>query len=132
MEGKELEGKNYLVLYYKNPGPKYPVISIVGTLFIRENAYKFHLILDGEKILLDEPTLQLNENQTNKNEIKIILVEDKTMKDMKCMFECCHSLKKISSESKWDCQNVLYIERMFFECTSLNYIAPTLEFTSLL
>ena len=132
MEDNELEGKNYLVLYYKNTNHEYPVMKVFGTLFIRKNSYMFHIILDGEKILLDEPTLRLNEEQNQRSEIKIILIEDKLMQDLKFMFEDCASLKKISSESKWDCDRVLDIERMFFGCKSLNYIAPTLEFTSLL
>ena len=46
MEDNELEGKNYLVLYYKNTNHEYPVMKVFGTLFIRKNSYMFHIILD--------------------------------------------------------------------------------------
>ena len=129
MEDKELEGKNYLVLFYKTT--EEIGIKILGYNFVKENQDKYHIIIEGKKRKGGSPYIDIYDYQREKGEAKIILIEDETIRDMSYMFDECDLLKMISPESKWDCKHVYNIQRMFFDCASLNYICPTFAFTSL-
>ena len=130
MEDTELEGKNYLILFYKIT--KQIGIRILGCDFVIKNGDKYHIIIDGKKRSGGSEHTDIDDYQREKGEVKIILVEDETIRDMSHMFEECVLLKEISSESKWDCKHVYDIKRMFFNCYSLSYIAPTFNFSPLI
>ena len=132
MINKELEkqNKNYLQLKYKIPRNEVSV-KILGSKFFDYNKDRFYLIVEGEKKTTNTEYLPLIDYLLDEKEtIEIFLIEDTLITDMSYMFEETYLLE-INIDSKWDCENILFIQKMFYRCNYLEYIADTFHFSSL-
>ena len=106
-------------------------VKILGSKFFDYNKDRFYLIVEGEKKTTNTEYLPLIDYLLDEKEtIEIFLVEDTLITDMSYMFEETYLLE-INIDSKWDCENILFIQKMFYRCNSLEYIADTFHFSSL-
>ncbi len=117
-------------LKYKIPRNEVSV-KILGSKFFDYNKDRFYLIVEGEKKTTNTEYLPLIDYLLDEKEtIEIFLVEDTLITDMSYMFEETYLLE-INIDSKWDCENILFIQKMFYRCNYLEYIADTFHFSSL-
>ena len=91
-------------------------ISIFSTNFINNNRNNCYIIIEGEKKELCE-YLTINEKQKEKNELEIILIENKIINDFSYMFS--DSLKTLPDISRWNTENITNMSHMFFGCNLL-------------
>ena len=59
--------------------------------------------------------------------LKITLVKDKPIKDMSHMFYNCDYLSCIKDESKWNTDNVIDMNSMFYGCIALDYLPKNIS-----
>ena len=93
-------------------------IKIFDGPFIKNNKNNCYMIINGEQKELCE-YLELNNYYKEKNEIEIILVENKVITDMSYMYSGCSMLKSLPDIDKWDTKNVTNMSNMFSYCSSL-------------
>ena len=93
-------------------------IKIFDGPFIKNNKNNCYMIINGEQKELCE-YLELNNYYKEKNEIEIILVENKVITDMSYMCSGCSMLKSLPDIDKWDTKNVTNMSNMFSYCSSL-------------
>ena len=93
-------------------------IKIFDGPFTKNNKNNCYMIINGEQKELCE-YLELNNYYKEKNEIEIILVENKVITDMSYMCSGCSMLKSLPDIDKWDTKNVTNMSNMFSYCSSL-------------
>ena len=102
-----------MTIYYEIPKSR-----LFGNKFVINNINNCYLLIDDQQIEICDK-IKLNNEQKEKNILKIKLIEKKVITNMSHMFFDCNSLYYISDISKWDTKNVTNMSHMFSECISL-------------
>ena len=97
-------------------------IRLFGKYFVENNKNKCILLIDGQQIELCE-TLKLNNNQKNKNTLKVKLIENNNIISMNYMFSYCKSLISLPDIDKWNTKNVTDMGYMSNSCTILKSLS---------
>ena len=116
----KIQKKNRFIIEYKFSGKG--EIKIFGTNFVNNNKINCEIVVNQEIEELKD-TLTLNQDEPN---LRIILFENNTVKNMSELFNDCDRLVSISEKSKWDTKKVKYMNQMFNNCKSLIYF-PEIE-----
>ena len=111
--------KSELLITYKNE-PVDGKIKLFDKSFVNNNKNICYLILNDKKIELSG-NIEVPPDSTKEN-IKIRLIREKTLKDISCMFYECKSLLRIENSDFFDNNEIVNIRCMFANCESLEYI----------
>ncbi len=109
----KIQKKNRFIIEYKFSGKG--DIKIFGTNFVNNNKNNCEIVVNEE---IEELKDKLTLNQDKPN-LRIILFENNTVKNISELFNGCDRLLSISGKSKWDTINVEYMNKMFNNCKSL-------------
>ena len=120
-------------------------INIFGEEFIKENRKNFELIINHKEKEL-KSIISIAENHLYNQEIKIYIKFKKIVntkflknntkintyyiKDLSCMFEGCSTLFSLPDLSKWNTNEVTYINNIFKICSSLEILIMIHKITS--
>ena len=107
--------KNELLMIYKNDGE----IKLFGKKFVKTNKDKGFLLINNS---ISELSLFMDDKKIKDRQIKVSLIEEKTITSMSFMFHYCPNLISITENSKWDAENIKYLDCMFHHCPSLTII----------
>ena len=112
-----IEKLNQMIIEYKIE-KDITEVKLFGQEFVENNKCNCYLLIDGQQKELCE-NLILNQNQKEKDKIKIILVENKNITNMSHMFSNCKLLHSLKDISKLDVEKVYDMSHMFSDCKSL-------------
>ena len=107
---------NQMKIIYRIDNKNKNKIFILGKNFVQNNKNNCYIIIEGEKKELCE-YLTINEKQKEKNELEIILIENKIINDFSYMFS--DSLKTLPDIFRWNTENITNMSHMFFGCNLL-------------
>ena len=93
-------------------------IILFGRQFVENNKEKCKIIIDNKEQEINEYYF-INENEEEKDILKIKLKEIKKITNMSYMFNDCKSLESLPDISKWDTKNATDMSYMFSNCKSL-------------
>ena len=93
-------------------------IKLFNEKFVKNNKDNCYLLIDEKQTELCS-SYKLNDNQKEKNTLKIKLIETKHITNMSSMFSICTSLISLPDFSNWDTTHVTNVSSLFNNCSSL-------------
>ena len=113
----KIRKKNRLIIEYKNTNERGQnrKIKIFGAGFVENNKANCEIVFNQKFEELKEK-LDIKHDDPK---FRIILFENKTVKNMTELFNTCGNLVSIYDKSKWDTSKVTNMSKMFNECKSL-------------